>query len=103
MVSTDFETSPISFTFDPMAGIMVGTTFMKVVCGNANVWGYSCCVVDLIWHMAEAKIDQEAIKDKQVRHPRGLQRTTGYPTLRVPTICIPVVDLTIKIKKETTW
>ena len=59
MVSTDIETSPISFTFDPMAGIMMGTTFMKVVCGDDNVWGYSCCVVDLIWHMAKVNAKSE--------------------------------------------
>ena len=62
MVSTDFETNPISFTFDPKAGIMLGTTFVKVVCWDDNVWGYSCRVVDLIRHMVkeDAKAEGEA-------------------------------------------
>ena len=57
-----------------------------------NAWGYSCRVVDLLWHMAKVdaksegeaptamkhdlnlsklQIDQEAIKDKRARHPCG--------------------------------
>ena len=59
MVSTDFETSPISFTFDPTARIMLGTTFVKAVQGDDNVSGYFCRVVDLIWHMAKAKAKSE--------------------------------------------
>ena len=41
MFSTNFETNHISFTFDPKAGIMLGTTFVKVACWGDNVWGYS--------------------------------------------------------------
>merc|ERR1740121_345733 len=54
LVSTDFETSPISCTFDSKAGIMLDPTFVKVVCWYDNEWGYSCRVVDLIKHMAKA-------------------------------------------------
>ncbi|CAE7368131.1 GAPC1 [Symbiodinium natans] len=56
LVSTDFETNPISCTFDSKAGIMLDPTFVKVVCwylGYDNEWGYSCRVVDLIKHMAK--------------------------------------------------
>merc|ERR1712054_381315 len=52
LVSTDFETNPISCTFDSKAGIMLDPTFVKVVCWYDNEWGYSCRVVDLIKHMA---------------------------------------------------
>merc|ERR1711976_925660 len=52
LVSTDFETCPISCTFDAKAGIMLDPTFVKVVCWYDNEWGYSCRVVDLIKHMA---------------------------------------------------
>ncbi|CAE7575597.1 GAPC1 [Symbiodinium natans] len=52
LVSTDFETCPISCTFDSKAGIMLDPTFVKVVCWYDNEWGYSCRVVDLIKHMA---------------------------------------------------
>ena len=41
MVSTDFETNHISFTFDPKAVIMLGTTFVKVVCWDNNMRSYS--------------------------------------------------------------
>ena len=82
MVPNDFETNPISFTFDPNAGIMMGTTFVKVVCRDD-----SCRVVDLFGHMAKvdakpegellaaaerdpilskAKINQVAIKQKSI-------------------------------------
>jgi len=53
LVSTDFETSTISCTFDARAGIMLDPTFVKVVCWYDNEWGYSCRVVDLIKHMAQ--------------------------------------------------
>merc|ERR1712039_598890 len=44
LVSTDFETSPISSTFDAKAGIMLVPTFVKVVAWYDNEWGYSCRV-----------------------------------------------------------
>ncbi|CAE8637274.1 unnamed protein product [Polarella glacialis] len=58
LVSTDFETSPISSTFDSKAGIMLDPTFVKLVAWYDNEWGYSCRVVDLIKYMA--KVDREA-------------------------------------------
>merc|ERR1712194_986766 len=48
LVSTDFETCPISSTFDAKAGIMLDPTFVKLVAWYDNEWGYSCRVVDLI-------------------------------------------------------
>jgi glyceraldehyde 3-phosphate dehydrogenase len=53
LVSTDFETCPISCTFDAKAGIMLDSTFVKMVCWYDNEWGYSCRVVDLIKYMAK--------------------------------------------------
>merc|ERR1712194_910149 len=53
LVSTDFETCPISCTFDAKAGIMLDPTFVKVVLWYDNEWGYSSRVVDLIKHMAK--------------------------------------------------
>jgi len=58
LVSTDFETNPISCTFDAKAGIMLDPTFVKLVMWYDNEWGYSCRVVDLIKHMA--KVDAAA-------------------------------------------
>merc|ERR1711935_452452 len=54
LVSTDFETCPISSTFDSKASIMLDPTFVKLVAWYDNEWGYSCRVVDLIKHMAKA-------------------------------------------------
>merc|ERR1719231_373643 len=53
LVSTDFETYPISSTFDSKAGIMIDPTFVKLVAWYDNEWGYSCRVVDLLKHMAK--------------------------------------------------
>ncbi|CAE8624689.1 unnamed protein product [Polarella glacialis] len=53
LVSTDFETCPISSTFDAKAGIMLDSTFVKLVAWYDNEWGYSCRVVDLIKYMAK--------------------------------------------------
>jgi len=58
LVTKDFETSPISSTFDAKAGIMLDPTFVKLVAWYDNEWGYSCRVVDLIKHMA--KVDNAA-------------------------------------------
>ncbi|CAK0848621.1 unnamed protein product, partial [Prorocentrum cordatum] len=48
LVSTDFETCPISSAFDSKAAIMLDPTFVKLVAWYDNEWGYSCRVVDLI-------------------------------------------------------
>jgi glyceraldehyde 3-phosphate dehydrogenase len=53
LVSTDFETCPISSTFDSKAGIMLDSSFVKLVAWYDHEWGYSCRVVDLIKHMAK--------------------------------------------------
>lgn len=54
VVSTDFETWPISSTFDAKAGIMLDPTFVKLVAWYDNEWGYSNRIVDLIKFMAKA-------------------------------------------------
>jgi glyceraldehyde 3-phosphate dehydrogenase len=54
LVSTDFETEPISSVFDAGAGIMLNPKFVKVVAWYDNEWGYSNRVVDLMVHMANA-------------------------------------------------
>merc|ERR1711933_191411 len=42
LVSTDFETSEISSTFDAKAGIMLDPTFVKVVAWYDNESGLAC-------------------------------------------------------------
>merc|ERR1711988_1834825 len=41
LVSTDFESEPISSVFDAGAGIMLNPKFVKVVAWYDNEWGYS--------------------------------------------------------------
>merc|ERR1712134_156103 len=48
LVSTDFESNPISSIFDAGAGIMLNPSFVKLVAWYDNEWGYSGRVVDLM-------------------------------------------------------
>ena len=75
------ETNPISVKFDPKADIMLGATFVKVVCGDNNMWGYSAAS----WTWPGT-------------WPKKMPRTL----LRAPTIDAFVVDLTVEIAKKTT-
>merc|ERR1712100_837797 len=52
LVSTDFESWPISSTFDAEAGISLNPNFVKLVAWYDNEWGYSCRVKDLMVHKA---------------------------------------------------
>jgi len=60
VVSTDFESWPISSTFDAEAGISLNPNFVKLVAWYDNEWGYSCRVKDLMVHMAN--VDAKAKK-----------------------------------------
>jgi glyceraldehyde 3-phosphate dehydrogenase len=60
LVSTDFESHPISSTFDAEAGISLNPNFVKLVAWYDNEWGYSTRVKDLMVHMA--KVDAKAAK-----------------------------------------
>jgi glyceraldehyde 3-phosphate dehydrogenase len=52
VVSTDFVTDPRTSIFDAKAGIMLNSTFVKLVAWYDNEWGYSNKVLELIKHMA---------------------------------------------------
>jgi len=52
VVSTDFIHDSHSSIFDANAGIMLSSTFVKLVSWYDNEWGYSNRVVDLITYMA---------------------------------------------------
>merc|ERR1719238_69716 len=58
LVSTDFESWPISSPFDAEAGISLNPNFVKLVAWYDNEWGYSCRVRDLMVHCA--KVDAKA-------------------------------------------
>jgi glyceraldehyde 3-phosphate dehydrogenase len=57
VVSTDFIHDPRTSIFDSKAGIMLNSTFVKLVSWYDNEWGYSNKVLELIKHMA--KVDAE--------------------------------------------
>ncbi|XP_014215308.1 glyceraldehyde-3-phosphate dehydrogenase-like [Copidosoma floridanum] len=51
-VSTDFNCTPYSCTFDAKAAIPLTSTFVKVVAWYDNEYGYANRVIDLILHMS---------------------------------------------------
>merc|ERR1712044_52340 len=53
VVSTDFVGDDHSSIFDAKAGIMLSSTFVKLVSWYDNEYGYSNRVIDLIQHMAK--------------------------------------------------
>lgn len=57
VVSSDFINDARTSIFDAKAGIMLSSTFVKLVAWYDNEWGYSNKVLELIKHMA--KVDAE--------------------------------------------
>ena len=53
VVSTDFRTSPAAGVFDAGAGIMLDSTFVKVVGWYDNEYGYTCNLLRLVQHVAK--------------------------------------------------
>jgi glyceraldehyde 3-phosphate dehydrogenase len=51
VVSTDFRSSPAGGVFDADAGIMLDSTFVKVVGWYDNEYGYSCNLIRLVQHI----------------------------------------------------
>lgn len=57
VVSSDFIGDSRTSIFDAKAGIMLNSTFVKLVSWYDNEWGYSNKVIDLICHMS--KVDNK--------------------------------------------
>jgi glyceraldehyde 3-phosphate dehydrogenase len=53
VVSTDFRGESCTSVFDAGAGIMLDSTFVKVIAWYDNEWGYSCKVLEMIRVMAK--------------------------------------------------
>ncbi len=53
VVSTDFRTSPAAGIFDAGAGIMLDSTFVKVVGWYDNEYGYTCNLLRLVQHVSK--------------------------------------------------
>ncbi len=51
VVSSDFIGNPHTSIFDEKAGIMLNSSFVKLVAWYDNEWAYSCKVLNLISHM----------------------------------------------------
>ncbi len=54
VVSTDFLGNSHTSIFDADAGIALSKTFVKLIAWYDNEWGYSCKIVDLLQHIANA-------------------------------------------------
>ena len=52
VVSTDFRSSPAASVFDADAGIMLDSTFVKVIGWYDNEYGYTCNLLRLVQHIA---------------------------------------------------
>jgi glyceraldehyde 3-phosphate dehydrogenase len=53
VVSTDFRGESCTSVFDADAGIMLDSTFLKIVAWYDNEWGYSCKVLEMARVMAK--------------------------------------------------
>jgi len=53
VVSSDFNHTSVSCTFDAHAGIALNDTFVKLIAWYDNEWGYSHRVLDLIVHISK--------------------------------------------------
>jgi len=53
VVSTDFRSSPAGGVFDADAGIMLDSTFVKVVGWYDNEYGYTCNLIRLVQHISK--------------------------------------------------
>ena len=53
VVSTDFRGDPAAGIFDVGAGLMLDSTFVKVVCWYDNEYGYTCNLLRLVQHVAK--------------------------------------------------
>ena len=53
VVSTDFRGDPAGSVFDAGAGIMLDSTFVKVIAWYDNEYGYTCNLLRLVQHVAK--------------------------------------------------
>ena len=53
VVSTDFRGDPAASVFDASAGIMLDSTFVKVIGWYDNEYGYTCNLLRLVQHVAK--------------------------------------------------
>jgi len=53
VVSSDFNHTSVSSTFDARAGIALNQNFLKLISWYDNEWGYSHRVIDLIVHISK--------------------------------------------------
>lgn len=55
VVSSDFIGNHHTCIFDADAGIMLNPNFVKLIAWYDNEWGYSCKILDMIYHMNKVK------------------------------------------------
>ncbi len=62
VVSTDFRGWPAASVFDADAGIMLDSTFVKIVAWYDNEYGYTCNMVRLMQHAAKYKAPAQVVE-----------------------------------------
>ena len=66
VVSTDFRGEPAASVFDADAGIMLDSTFVKVVGWYDNEYGYTCNLLRLVQHISNCKVATNALETEEL-------------------------------------
>jgi glyceraldehyde 3-phosphate dehydrogenase len=66
VVSTDFRGEPAASVFDAGAGIMLDSTFVKVVGWYDNEYGYTCNLLRLVQHISNCKLATNALETEEL-------------------------------------
>ena len=106
VVSSDFLVDTRTSIVDAKAGIALTDTFVTVVSWYDNEIGYSNKVLDLIAHMAS----EMCIRDSSTGAAKAVGKVipalngklTGM-SMRVPTLDVSVVDLTVNLAKPDVY
>lgn len=71
LVSTDFRGDPAASTFDAGAGIMLDSTFLKVVAWYDNEYGYTCNLIRLTQYLFiyKSMLEYMPLEEAEVAEP----------------------------------
>jgi glyceraldehyde 3-phosphate dehydrogenase len=66
VVSTDFKGMPDTSIFDAGAGIMLDSTFVKVIAWYDNEYGYTCNLIRLVQHISKSNPVSASVLNKDL-------------------------------------